>query len=167
MDTASPIGRPLPRVDGPLKVSGTAAYTADHHFPRLLFAVPVPATITSGAVERIDTSVARAMPGVCAIYTRATLGQYFRATPVPDFSVQIDEQRLPFEDDVIRYYGQYVAVAVAQTLEEAEAGARAVRVTYRRQPFDVSHELPLDGPLAGNLGTGDRAAQAKSNRDDR
>jgi xanthine dehydrogenase YagR molybdenum-binding subunit len=100
MDTASPIGRPLPRVDGPLKVSGTAAYTADHHFPRLLFAVPVPATITSGAVERIDTSVARAMPGVCAIYTRATLGQYFRATPVPDFSVQIDEQRLPFEDDV-------------------------------------------------------------------
>src|SRR3977135_3303997 len=76
MDTVSPIGRSLPRVDGPLKVSGTAAYTADHHFPGLLFAVPVPATITSGVVDRIDTSVARAMPGVRAIYTRETLGQY-------------------------------------------------------------------------------------------
>jgi xanthine dehydrogenase YagR molybdenum-binding subunit len=96
MDTVSPIGRPLPRVDGPLKVSGTAAYTADHHFPGLLFAMPVPATITSGVVGRIDTSVARAMPGVRAIYTRETLGQYFRVTPGPDFSVQIDEQRLPF-----------------------------------------------------------------------
>src|ERR1700722_8408768 len=124
MDTASPIGRAPPRVDGPLKVSGTAAYTADHHFPGLLFAVPVPATITSGAVDRIDTSVARAMPGVRAVYTREN--------PGPDFSVQIDEQRLPFEDDVIRYYGQYVAVAVAETLEEAEAGARAVRVTYKQ-----------------------------------
>ena len=157
MDTVSPIGRPLPRVDGPLKVSGTAAYTADHHFPGLLFAVPVPATITSGVVDRIDTSVARAMPGVRAIYTRETLGQYFRVTPVPDFSVQIDEQRLPFEDDVIRYYGQYVAVAVAENLEEAEAAARAVRVTYRRQPFDVSHELPLDGPLAVDSQRGDAA----------
>jgi xanthine dehydrogenase YagR molybdenum-binding subunit len=157
MHTVSPIGRSLPRVDGPLKVSGTAAYTADHHFPGLLFAVPVPATITSGVVDRIDTSVARAMPGVRAIYTRETLGQYFRVTPVPDFSVQIDEQRLPFEDDVIHYYGQYVAVAVAENLEEAEAAARAVRVTYRRQPFDVSHEFPLDGPLAVDSHRGDAA----------
>jgi xanthine dehydrogenase YagR molybdenum-binding subunit len=50
--TLSPIGRALPRVDGPLKVSGTATYTADHHFPGLLFAVPVPATITSANVDR-------------------------------------------------------------------------------------------------------------------
>src|SRR3981081_251763 len=136
MEPVSPIGRPLPRVDGPLKVSGTAAYTADHHFPGLLFAVPVPATITSGVVDRIDTSVARAMPGVPAIYTRETLGQYFRVTSVPDFSVQIDEQRLPFEDDVIRYYGQYVAVAVAETLEEAEAGGGARGGTPRRPPVE-------------------------------
>jgi xanthine dehydrogenase YagR molybdenum-binding subunit len=115
---------------------------------RLLFAVPVAATITSDTVERIDTSVARAMPGVRAIYTRETLGQYFRATPVPDFSVQIDEQRLPFEDDVIRYYG-HVAVAVAETLEEAEAGARAVRVTYTRQPFDERERTTHRDFLAG------------------
>ena len=125
--TLSPIGRALPRVDGPLKVSGTATYTADHHFPGLLFAVPVPATITSANAEQIDISIARAMPGVRAIYTRDNLGRYFRVIPMPDLTSNIDEQRLPFEDDVIRYYGQYVAVAVAETLAEAEAAARAVQ----------------------------------------
>jgi hypothetical protein len=39
------IGRPIPRVDGPLKVSGTATYTSDHNFPGMLYAVPVPSTI--------------------------------------------------------------------------------------------------------------------------
>jgi xanthine dehydrogenase YagR molybdenum-binding subunit len=155
--TLSPIGRALPRVDGPLKVSGTATYTADYHFPGLLFAVPVPATITSGSVEQIDISIARAMPGVRAIYTRETLGRYFRVIPMPDLTSNIDEERLPFEDDVIRYYGQYVAVAVAETLAEAEAAARAVRVTYIPQPFDVSHPPAPDGPLEVESERGDAA----------
>src|SRR5258705_724964 len=99
--TLSPIGQALPRVDGPLKVSGTATYTADYHFPGLLFAVPVPATITSANVEQIDISIARAMmPGVRAIYTRETLGRYFRVIPMPDLTPMIDEERLPFEDAV-------------------------------------------------------------------
>jgi xanthine dehydrogenase YagR molybdenum-binding subunit len=67
----------------------------------------------------------------------------------------IDEQRLPFEDDVIRYYGQYVAVAVAETLAEAEAAARAVRVTYIPQSFDASHPLAPDGPLEVESERGD------------
>src|SRR6266403_1827816 len=139
--TLSPIGRALPRVDGPLKVSGTATYTAAHHFPGLLFAVPVPATITSANVERIDISIARAMPGVHAIYTRENLGQYFRVIPMPDLTSNIDEQRLPFEDDVIRYYGQYVAVAVAETLAEAEAAARFAAAPVK---VDRSYATPIE-----------------------
>ena len=46
--TASPIGRDTPRVDGPQKVSGRAQYTSDFHFPGLLYAVPVGATIANG-----------------------------------------------------------------------------------------------------------------------
>ena len=46
--TASPIGRDTPRVDGPLKVTGTAQYASDFHFPGLLYAVPVEATIANG-----------------------------------------------------------------------------------------------------------------------
>ena len=48
----SPIGRDTPRVDGPLKVSGKAQYTSDFHFPGLLYAVPVEATIANGRIRQ-------------------------------------------------------------------------------------------------------------------
>ena len=52
--TTSPIGRGTPRVDGPAKVSGTAKYTSDFHFPGMLYAVPVGATIANGRVVKLD-----------------------------------------------------------------------------------------------------------------
>ncbi|MDX6458629.1 MAG: xanthine dehydrogenase YagR molybdenum-binding subunit, partial [Acidobacteriaceae bacterium] len=56
----------LPRVDGPLKVSGVAMYTSDHNLPGMLYAVPVCATIANGTIASLDTSRALAMPGVKA-----------------------------------------------------------------------------------------------------
>ena len=64
----SPIGRDTPRVDGPLKVTGKAPYTSDFHFPGLLYAVPVEATIANGRIRQLDTSAAEQMPGVRAIF---------------------------------------------------------------------------------------------------
>jgi CO/xanthine dehydrogenase Mo-binding subunit len=73
--TMSPIGRDTPRVDGPLKVSGQARYTSDFHFPGMLYAVPVGATIANGRVVELDTVRARAMPGVQAIFHRENIGR--------------------------------------------------------------------------------------------
>ena len=53
----------LPRVDGPLKVSGVAMYTSDHNLPGMLYAVPVCATIANGAITSIDTSGAQSDAG--------------------------------------------------------------------------------------------------------
>src|SRR5215475_5157700 len=64
--TTSPIGRSTPRVDGPLKVTGQAQYTSDFHFPGMLYAVPVEATIANGRVVALDTAAAAKMPGVRA-----------------------------------------------------------------------------------------------------
>src|SRR5262249_32210126 len=69
-NTASPIGRDTPRVDGPIKVSGRAQYTSDFHFPGMLYAVPVEATIANGRVTGLDTAAAEKMPGVRAILHR-------------------------------------------------------------------------------------------------
>jgi len=44
----SAIGRDTVRVDGPRKVTGVAQYTSDFHFPGMLYAVPVTATIANG-----------------------------------------------------------------------------------------------------------------------
>src|SRR5438309_1657187 len=52
----SPIGRKTPRVDGPLKVTGTAQYTSDFHFPGMLYAVPVEATIANGNIQKLASA---------------------------------------------------------------------------------------------------------------
>jgi xanthine dehydrogenase YagR molybdenum-binding subunit len=139
----SPIGRPTPRVDGPLKVSGRAQYAADFHFPGLLYAVPVEATIANGRVSGIDAAAAEKMPGVRAILHRANIGKISRSVGV-GFERICVERRPPFEDDVVRYWGQYVALAVADTFEAAKAAADAVRVTYAREKPNVDPDLKAD-----------------------
>src|SRR5213596_3150935 len=90
---ASPIGRGTPRVDGPQKVTGTAKYTSDFHFPGLLHAVPVEATIANGRVVKLDTAAAEKMPGVRAIFHRANIGKIFRSTAQPNFTGICEERR--------------------------------------------------------------------------
>src|SRR5882724_110017 len=140
----SPIGRSTPRVDGPLKVSGTAQYTSDFNFPGQLYAVPVEATIASGRVITLDSAAAEKMSGVRAIFHRENIGSIFRSVMGPGFEGIIDERRPPFEDDVVRYYGQYIALAVADTFEAAKAAADAVRATYAKDKPNVDTHLEAD-----------------------
>src|SRR5947207_13204138 len=140
----SPIGRDTPRVDGPLKVSGVAQYASDFHFPGTLYAVPVEATIANGRVAKLDTAAAEKMPGVRVILHRQNIGKIFRSTLDAGFGGICEERRPPFEDDVVRYYGQYIALAVADTFETAKAAADAVRATYTRDKPNVENELKAD-----------------------
>ena len=61
------IGAAVSRIDGPLKVSGNAMYTADFHFPGMVYAVPVCSTVAKGKITRLDASDAEKMPGVVAM----------------------------------------------------------------------------------------------------
>lgn len=140
----SPIGRDTPRVDGTQKVTGTAQYASDFHFPGILHAVPVEATIANGRIVQLDVSVAEKMPGVQAIFHRQNIGKIFRSIVEPGFTGICDERRPPFEDDVVRYYGQYVALAVADTFEDAKAAADAVRVTYAKDKPNVETGLEAE-----------------------
>jgi xanthine dehydrogenase YagR molybdenum-binding subunit len=142
--TTTPIGRKTPRVDGPWKVSGLAMYASDFHFPGMLYAVPVEATIASGRVVKLDTAVAEKMPGVRAIFHRDNIGKIFRSVQGQGFEGIMDERRPPFEDDVVRYYGQYIALAVADTFESAKAAADTVRATYAKEKHNVDPDLQAD-----------------------
>jgi xanthine dehydrogenase YagR molybdenum-binding subunit len=142
--TTSPIGRKTPRVDGPLKVSGVAQYASDFHFPGMLYAVPVEATIANGRVVKLDTAAAEKMPGVRAIFHRENIGKIFRSVLGSGLDGIVDERRPPFEDDIVRYYGQYIALAVADTFESAKAAADAVRATYAKEKPNVDTNLIAD-----------------------
>ena len=146
----------------------------------MLYAVPVEATIANGRVVKLDTAAAEKMPGVRAIFHRENIGKIFRSTSGPGFEGICEERRPPFEDDVIRYYGQYIALAVADTFETAKAAADAVRATYvegeaerrnrpqggrrsRRGCHDVRHAPPLGQPARRcRCRVRERAGQARS-----
>src|SRR4029077_11004157 len=79
--TTSPIGRDTPRIDGPLKVSGTAHYASDFYFPGLLYGVPLEARTAKARLTTRDTAAAEKLPGVRAILHRQNIGKIFRSTP--------------------------------------------------------------------------------------
>src|SRR2546426_6413982 len=89
------------------------------------------------------------MTGVRAVLHRGNIGKIFRSTPAPGFDRVCEERRPPFEDDAIRYYGQYIALAVAETFEAAKAAADAVRATYTKETPNVEAHLEAgkDPPL--------------------
>lgn len=156
--TLNVIGKPRPRIDGPLKVTGTAQYTSDYNFPGMLYAVPVGATIASGSIASIDTTRARQMPGVRAAYKPGDLGSISAITPSFAELYYMDEGRPPLSDDKVYYWGQYVALVVADTFEQAKAAADAVAVTYKSEPHNVEpHLVPDETKVKSERGDPDAA----------
>jgi xanthine dehydrogenase YagR molybdenum-binding subunit len=136
------IGAALPRVDGPLKTTGSAQYASDYSLPGLVYAVPVTSTIAHGRIRSIDISAASALPGVLTVLDHNNIGTLFRFAP--GSHGRTSEERPPLEDDAVSYWGQYVALAIGKTFEQASAAAAAVRVTYDEQKPDVA--TALDDP---------------------
>ena len=78
---ASIIGTPTPRIDGPLKTSGTAEYAADFHFERMAYAVPVIASVASGRIRSLNTAAAEKMPGVLLVMHHGNREPIYRTFP--------------------------------------------------------------------------------------
>ena len=91
------IGAMVPRVDGPLKTTGTARYASDFNFPGMVYAVPVRATVASGAIRRIDSTAAEAMPGVLLVMHHGNVMPLYRNAPGGS-NGRNSESRPPFED---------------------------------------------------------------------
>jgi xanthine dehydrogenase YagR molybdenum-binding subunit len=130
---ASIIGKPTPRIDGPLKTSGTAQYAADFHFEGMVHAVPVVASVACGRIRTLDSSTAEKMPGVLLVLHHGNIGPLYRTVPGDDNATN-SEVRSAFEDEVVRHWGQYIAVVVAETLEQATAAAASVHAQYDVEP---------------------------------
>lgn len=127
IDQLKVVGQPLDRIDGPLKTTGRAKYAYEQQdvAPNQAYGVIVGASIAKGRILAIDTERARQVPGILTIVTFQTLpslqsGDFYcaKALAGPD----------------IEHYHQAVAVAVADSLEQAQAAADLIQVTYQREP---------------------------------
>ena len=128
------IGQPLTRVDGKLKVTGAARYSAEFARPKLAYAALIQSTIANGRVSKIDLSTAQATAGVVGILTREN-GPRFK--PYPDDMTKKGapgESRVPLEDDQVHWVGQHLGVVVAESFEQAVHAASLVRVEYENAP---------------------------------
>ena len=73
----SPLGKPLDRVDGPLKVTGKACYAAEAEVPGLLYGAVVSSSIAHGRIKRIDAAAAEALGFNLQLSGHTHGGQFF------------------------------------------------------------------------------------------
>ena len=127
-DRIRPPGLTSPRLDGRAKVTGTAAYATDLHRTGMLHGRVVRSERAHARITGIDTAAALAVDGVAAVMTSADLEGLF-----PRFGHLIaDHPILAIEK--VRYWGEPVALVLADTLHAASDGAELVRVTYEELP---------------------------------
>ncbi len=133
-------GQPLNRIDGRLKVTGRAPYTAEHPVSHAAHGVLVMSTIAKGRITSIDTQAAERTPDVIAVLTHLNAPK-LPDDPGPKGSTRSAARKLQLlQDDRIHYANQPIAVVVADTLEAATEAARLVRVTYAVEPPELSLE---------------------------
>lgn len=128
------VGQRTPRVDGEDKLTGRAGYTGELRAEGMLHGYPVPAGIAHGRLEFLELDAARAMPGVIDILHHGHFPVLHRSPNSMGQGDKVSEVRLPFEDQRIHYHGQYIALVVAESFEQARAAAYRVVAHYRRDP---------------------------------
>jgi CO/xanthine dehydrogenase Mo-binding subunit len=116
------VGKPTPRVEGELKVTGKALYSADFNLPGTLWGRCLRSPIPYGRIRRIDTSKAWQVPGVKAVITGQDvsglrIGRCIYDTPV-------------LADGVVRFIGEKVAAVAAETRLAAEQALEMIEVEY-------------------------------------
>ncbi len=133
--SGGPIGRPVDRADGRLKVTGGARYAGEAEVPGLLHGWVVSSAIARGRITRIDTAPALALPGVLHVFThenRPGLAWFDRKWK--DDDAPRGSPFRPLHDAEIHHAMQPVALVVAESLELARAAARLVVVEYEAAP---------------------------------
>jgi CO/xanthine dehydrogenase Mo-binding subunit len=137
----SAVGEAVARSDGPAKVTGEAVYGVDYIEPGTLHGRLLRSPIPAGRITSIDTTAAREIPGVRAIYT---------AADAPDCRAGwVLREQLLFARDIVRYEGEPVALIVAETVEIATQAMRAIRLEIEPTAIvgDIEAALADNAPL--------------------
>jgi xanthine dehydrogenase YagR molybdenum-binding subunit len=123
------VGAPVDRVDGRLKVTGAAKYSAEVAVPNLAYGALVLSTVANGRIAQVDDAAVRRMPGVIAVMTPANAPRVNASGPQVGYPVL-----RVLQDDIVHYDRQPVAVVIADTFERATDAAAALRVRYAAVP---------------------------------
>ncbi len=153
------------RADGFEKVTGKAKFTAEHQIPNLAYGVFVCSTIAKGTIKNLDDSLALKASGVFDVIS-------FKNCPtIPGYnSLTADGKRNNQEwrglkvlsDNKVRFFGQPIALIVADSFENATDAIKLVKAEYEKEDFETDfHKTRLDASKLkanGNYKRGNVAA---------
>ena len=122
--------RASPRYESREKVTGTARYPADMRLPRVAHAYLCTSRIARGTIQAFDLAAAKAVPGVLDILTHETIGDQPRQVPAIYQGGYLSDSFRPLGSAEIAYWGQPIAVVIAETYEIAREAAHRIDVTY-------------------------------------
>lgn len=135
------IGKKISKLDAPEKATGKTRYVHDINLPGQLHAKILRAGAVHARIASIDTSAARALPGVHAVIT---------AADVPwQRPIGVAKDHLPLKYDRVRSPRDEIAAVAAESVEIAEAALKLIKVEYEPLPAVTSAEEALkpDAPL--------------------
>lgn len=153
------IGQPFSRVDGRLKVTGAATFTAEYKVENITHGALVFSCIARGKIKNIDARAALDAPGVCAVLTHENAPE-MKKTPV--FGSDSTEMGaassaiLYLSTDEIYFYGQPVAVVIAETHEQAEHAATLVSVVYEEEAARLSFQAEKENAIEPSQVVGEK-----------
>ena len=148
-------GERIKRNEDPRLLMGEALFTDDVQLPNMVHAAFVRSPYAHAQIVSIDVTEAEAMPGVLAVYTAVSLGDYWQPGPLlvppPPVKDIVFNQRtqVPLAKDKVRYAGEPVAIVVAESRYIAEDAAEWVFVEYEPLPavVDLEQAVAADAPL--------------------
>src|SRR5712672_1876162 len=144
------LGQAVPRFEDPRLLRGGGRYVDDMVLPRMVFGHVLRSPHAHARIRRIDTTAAKAAPGVLAVLTGADwAGSGWRDLPVAGGMKRAGglasyQPRFPaLVEDRVRWVGDYVAFVVAETKHQAADAAELIEVEYDPLPAAASTEAAL------------------------
>ncbi|MBN1190806.1 MAG: molybdopterin-dependent oxidoreductase [Dehalococcoidales bacterium] len=130
------LGVSHPRPYSMLKACGVAKYSADYHFEHPLEIAGVHCLTYHAKIKSVDYSEAAKMPGVVGIITEKDIKGTNRVREAkPDKPLLVE--------DVVKSYGDVIAIVAAGTRHEARAAAEAVKIEYEPLPVYMTTKEAL------------------------
>ncbi|MDA0301421.1 MAG: molybdopterin-dependent oxidoreductase, partial [Chloroflexi bacterium] len=135
------IGTATPRVDGVDKTTGRALYAGDHAVPGVIWGKVLHSSRPHARIVRIDTSAARALPGVRAVITGEDTRGHLYGRAIKDIPV--------LAVDVVRYVGERIAAVAADDEATAQRAIDLIEVEYKDLDpvFEIASAIADGAPI--------------------
>jgi len=156
------VGKPFPRNEDARLLTGQALFVDDVHLPNMAHVAFLRSPYAHARIVSIDTSAAEELPGVIAVHTAESLGEYWKqgpplVAPPPIERLTFHSQSQPIlAKDKARHVGEPIAAVVAENRYLAEDALHRIIVNYEPLPAVVDLERALEPetvPVHENLET--------------